>query len=187
VQARFGTTQSNNNLIYTRPSSIGTAYTRTSAKHSGTTDTLYVDGTAVLTQTGKLTTISGTQSTAQLGRGHNNNTYFPGDIAEVLVYEQALSEADRLQVERYLQQKYAPTAAQPGVVSPPGYDEWYTYDAIGNLTSKAGVSYVYPSAGSPRPHAPTSVGGQPYTYDANVKTPRRGVSERRRAHVCLDR
>ena len=28
-------------------------------------------------------------------------------------------------------------------------------------------TYVYPSPGSPRPHAPTSINGQPITYDAN--------------------
>jgi YD repeat-containing protein len=49
------------------------------------------------------------------------------------------------------------------------YSETYTYDAIGNLTSKAGTSYAYPAGGanSVRPHAPTTVGGQGYTYDDN--------------------
>jgi RHS repeat-associated protein len=49
----------------------------------------------------------------------------------------------------------------------PGYGEGYGYDLIGNITSKAGVSYIYPAAGSPRPHTPTSVGGQSYIYDNN--------------------
>jgi YD repeat-containing protein len=43
----------------------------------------------------------------------------------------------------------------------------YSYNQIGNLTSKAGVSYSYPSAGSARPHTPSSVGGQAYSYDLN--------------------
>src|SRR5205085_9846612 len=45
----------------------------------------------------------------------------------------------------------------------------YAYSAIGNLTSKAGVSYTYPASGatSVRPHTPSSVGGASYVYDAN--------------------
>ena len=43
----------------------------------------------------------------------------------------------------------------------------YAYNNIGNLTNKAGTAYTYPAAGTPRPHAPTSVGGQAYSYDAN--------------------
>ncbi|NOK71559.1 MAG: hypothetical protein GFH25_541324n2 [Chloroflexi bacterium AL-N10] len=47
----------------------------------------------------------------------------------------------------------------------------YAYTTTGNLTSRTGVgTYGYPSAGSARPHAPTTVGGQPYQYDANGNT-----------------
>lgn len=47
-------------------------------------------------------------------------------------------------------------------------EETFEYDAIGRLThsGRAG-DYSYPGAGEPRPHAPTSVGGELYTYDAN--------------------
>ncbi|MBI2864439.1 MAG: RHS repeat protein [Chloroflexi bacterium] len=45
--------------------------------------------------------------------------------------------------------------------------ESYAYNAIGNLTSKGGVSRTYPVAGQPRPPPPTEVGGQAYGYDAN--------------------
>lgn len=47
------------------------------------------------------------------------------------------------------------------------YDQVYSYSQIGNLTSKAGVTYTYPAAGQPRPHTPTNVGGQTMSYDAN--------------------
>ncbi len=48
------------------------------------------------------------------------------------------------------------------------YNESYAYDAIGNLTSKGGVSYSYPAAGSARPHAVTSTSnGGSFSYDAN--------------------
>jgi YD repeat-containing protein len=46
--------------------------------------------------------------------------------------------------------------------------ESYGYDTIGNLTSKAGVSYTYSTPGNGGPHAvrSTSPGGS-YTYDGN--------------------
>jgi YD repeat-containing protein len=43
----------------------------------------------------------------------------------------------------------------------------YSYNQIGNLTSKDGTVYSYPAAGSARPHTPSSVGGASYSYDAN--------------------
>ena len=47
-------------------------------------------------------------------------------------------------------------------------DQTFTYDRAGNMTYNSLVgTYVYPSPGSPRPHAPTSINGQPITYDAN--------------------
>ena len=61
--------------------------------------------------------------------------------------------------------------------SPGAYDETYAYDPVGNFTSKAGVAYDYSDpplgSGQTRPkHAPKSVGGEAYTYDAvgNVLT-----------------
>ena len=43
----------------------------------------------------------------------------------------------------------------------------FTYDDAFNMTSNSAVgSYVYPATGSPRPHAPTLVGGKRYLYDA---------------------
>ena len=50
------------------------------------------------------------------------------------------------------------------------YSEAYSYNAIGNLTSKGGVSYTYPASGgsSVRPHAVSSTGnGGSFSYDAN--------------------
>jgi len=43
----------------------------------------------------------------------------------------------------------------------------FTYDSIGNITSKTGVgSYIY-GAGTAGPHAVTTAGGTTYAYDAN--------------------
>ncbi|HEY3228641.1 MAG TPA: Calx-beta domain-containing protein [Roseiflexaceae bacterium] len=53
--------------------------------------------------------------------------------------------------------------------APPPTDEYYTYNKLGNLTSKTGKgSYSYPASGSAHPHAVTSTSdGQTYVYDAN--------------------
>lgn len=51
-----------------------------------------------------------------------------------------------------------------------GYDETYAYDTIGNLTSKTptgGTATTYAYGLSGHAHAPQSVGGDPYAYDAN--------------------
>ena len=59
--------------------------------------------------------------------------------------------------------------------------ETYSYNAIGNLTGRYGVSatgqITYPAAGSARPHAATGAGLNSYVYDANGNmTVRREVS-----------
>jgi RHS repeat-associated protein len=54
----------------------------------------------------------------------------------------------------------------PAPAAPPPYDETYAYDAIGNMSSKAGVNYTYGPTNS-GPHQARNVGGQTYSYDAN--------------------
>jgi RHS repeat-associated protein len=60
------------------------------------------------------------------------------------------------------------------------YSQSFTYDAMGNIVSNSRVgSYTYPTqgAGSVRPHAVTSAGGNSYGYDANGQmTSRAGVA-----------
>ncbi len=58
----------------------------------------------------------------------------------------------------------------PAVVAPPTYDDSFSYDTIGNLTSKDGVSQQYGANNNgtgARPHAARIVGGVTYTYDNN--------------------
>ncbi len=44
----------------------------------------------------------------------------------------------------------------------------FSYDTAFNMTSNSGLgAYIYPAAGTARPHAPTSVNGLPYIYDDN--------------------
>jgi RHS repeat-associated protein len=53
------------------------------------------------------------------------------------------------------------------------YSESYTYDEIGNITSKNGVSYTYGS----QPHAVTAVGETSYNYDDNGNMTDRGSQD----------
>jgi hypothetical protein len=79
---------------------------------------LYVDGTLVAVGTG------GTQSLTApdkltLGAQQVLNNYFTGDLAEVQIYDSALSDTDRLGYERALKCKYGLSgAATP--LAPPG-------------------------------------------------------------------
>jgi len=131
VKFRFGTGQTGNLPSYTRPASIGNAFSVSTAIKNRTTDSLYVNGALVVSQSGKLTTIANTQSLGNIGRGYNNNTFFPGLIAEVIVYNRALSDAERQAAEGYLTSKYfgaqaqgpppsnqPPTIATPAAASP---------------------------------------------------------------------
>ncbi|PZQ45426.1 MAG: hypothetical protein DI556_22725, partial [Rhodovulum sulfidophilum] len=50
----------------------------------------------------------------------------------------------------------------------PDYTQAFTYDAAGSMRSKTGIgAYAYPAATAARPHAPTSVAGVAFSYDAN--------------------
>ncbi len=106
VKFRFGTTQTNNKPAWTRPASIGSSYSTTISVKNGATDSLYVDGAQVLSQGGKLGTIAACRDTGNLGRGFNDTTYFPGLIAEVLVYNRALSDSERQGLQDYLAARY---------------------------------------------------------------------------------
>jgi YD repeat-containing protein len=143
VNGRMGAGQTNNNLLYTRPSNIGSGYTRTSLLHDGPTgtDVLYINGAAVLTQTGKLSTIRHVQNTLWLGQGLSS-TYFNGDIVEVLVYTRTLGAADRQQVETYLRQRYFPAVAGRGQGSGVGGQEGATTTDGGQATTNHGPLYA---------------------------------------------
>jgi hypothetical protein len=102
---RFGTTQVNNQPIYTRPANIAGDYSVTTAIHSGSTDSLYVNGVLALRQAGKRIGVSGATSMETIGTGFGSN-FFRGSIGEILVYDRALTDTERQIVERYLMRKF---------------------------------------------------------------------------------
>jgi hypothetical protein len=141
VKFRFGTGQSGNLPVYTRPASLGYRYSLTTAIKNSSTESLYVNGTQVLTQQGRLAAIANVSDTGNIGRGYNLNTYFSGEIAEVLVYARALMDAERQQVEQYLLGKYfgaspPPTPSQPPAVNA-GPDQTITLPSGATLAGTA--------------------------------------------------
>jgi hypothetical protein len=109
---RFGTTQVGNYPNYERPTTIGGDFTVTTAVHNGGTDTLSINGTQVLQQSGKLSVLGGMDGSAFLGRGYGN-TYFDGTISEVLVYNRVLTTAEMQAVTGYLETKFGLTPGAP--------------------------------------------------------------------------
>ena len=79
----------------------GNCVTITTAIKNGSTDTLFVNGTQVLSEGGKLTAIAGCRDTASVGRGFNDDTFYAGDIAEIVVCPRLVSFRTAT-VEQYL-------------------------------------------------------------------------------------
>jgi hypothetical protein len=105
VAFRFGTTEVGNTPNYKRPATVGGDFTLTTAVHDQSTDSLWVNGTKVFHRTGNLTALGGTDGTGFLGRGVNNS-YFNGEIGEVLVYNRVLNNQEMQAVTGYLETKF---------------------------------------------------------------------------------
>lgn len=157
VALRFGTTQPGNLINYARPASVGSAFTVTTAIKNGSTDSLYVNGALVLSESGKLPTLAGSRDTGNLGRGYDDNTFFGGEIAEVLVYTRALVPGERLNLEEYLNLKYS--------VSGPAVPKFVTLPMTNGVV---GVLYdsVISASGNPAPSYRLDVGPAGMAIDA---------------------
>jgi hypothetical protein len=96
-------------VAWKRPSSIGADFTHTMAIKTYDTITLRVDGEEVMERPipGGAGAISNTASTVHLGSGIRDDLRWTGDIAEVIAYNRALSAAERVSVEAYVQCRYA--------------------------------------------------------------------------------
>jgi hypothetical protein len=105
VGFRFGTGQSPNTPIFERPVPAGEAASVVVIRKDKAMDFLYLNGSLVLTEAGRLATINDCEDRATLGRGWNDSG-FTGMIAEILVYLRSLPDAERQAVEQYLMKKY---------------------------------------------------------------------------------
>lgn len=103
--AFYGNGSWNDTSANTRTISVTTDYRILSAVNdAGSTTTLaypYVNGLEQNAKTGTTTTYTG----LLLG-GYGGGQYWDGDIAEVIVYNRALTDAERKKVENYLGEKY---------------------------------------------------------------------------------
>jgi hypothetical protein len=103
---RFGTTQVGNAPNYVRQGTIGQDFTVTRVEHNDNgVDNLYVNGVRVLQQTGKLPVLGGVSGAGTIGKGIQNS-YYDGEISEILVYNRVLSANEAAIVENYLIKKY---------------------------------------------------------------------------------
>ncbi len=113
VLMRFGIGSSAGVSRYNR---LGTAElsVSTAIKNKGT-HTLLVDGEEVLSETGKREKTSGISENMYIGRGKSAGqySYFTGKIAEVLVYDRALSAEESEKVHKYLLEKYNIVVKEP--------------------------------------------------------------------------
>ncbi|MGA8593153.1 MAG: LamG-like jellyroll fold domain-containing protein [Bryobacteraceae bacterium] len=105
VWYRFGTGHPGHQPNYSRPANIGGDFSITTTVHTTTLDSLYVNGTLAQQEGAESAQILGSAITGSIGSGHGN-TFFTGNIGEILIYNRALSDTERENVEHYLIGKY---------------------------------------------------------------------------------
>jgi hypothetical protein len=105
VTWRFGTTKTNTDHIYQRPATTGGDLDITMSVHDGGTESLWINGERVQQFSGNLPALGGTTGAAVLGEGLSG-TPFNGRMAEVMVWNRTLTDAERVAVDAYLKTKY---------------------------------------------------------------------------------
>lgn len=83
------------------------AFTISTMQLSGGKNSIWVDGSLLVSEDNGVATIERTSDIGRLGMGMDEEyQFFKGDIAEVVIYGRDLSSAERQQVEAYLQEKW---------------------------------------------------------------------------------
>jgi hypothetical protein len=107
ISYRYGTAQFGNMGFWDRQPNGGPTLTMT--RKDGPREELWVQGALVASAKDKNWPVAHTTDLALIGAGGDNPKTpkgFAGDIAEILVFTRALSEAERDALERYLRGKY---------------------------------------------------------------------------------
>ena len=99
----FGTGQPSI-VLHNRPAAV-TGFVLTTARKDGATESLFVNGNQVWSEGGRRPSLQGASPAVALG-GDFNGSFFNGRIAEVMIYERALQDAERQRAEQYLKLKY---------------------------------------------------------------------------------
>ena len=96
----------------------------------------YKDGTLIDSETRNFNTVL---ETLVVGSNLKGNDSIDMEVAEILVYNRALSDAERQQVESYLQQKYALSGPQTPQTPVAGEDSFtVSADTVGNILNVLG-------------------------------------------------
>jgi hypothetical protein len=138
---RFGTTEAPNGYKYNRPVSIGAAASTTIVVKNVTTESLYVNGVNVTNVTVADGTLGGpllNSPNGRLGKATWTDSYFAGDIMEVLVYSTGLSSAQVAELQAYFDGKYFSGGTAAVSLSSP--DDNATITAPGSITMVADTS-----------------------------------------------
>lgn len=104
---RFGTGLTQTNEIHTRAQDIGGVISSTVAVKDQATETVYVNGTQVAQATGKDSPTANIGTQLQLGReNEGTSSFYRGKIAEIMIFESALTPEEIASMQSYLSGKY---------------------------------------------------------------------------------
>lgn len=111
VSWRFGSAQFGNMNGWGRPNESPKTPTVNTVRKDGAKEELFVQGVPALTaKDPRYPCIAHTQDVGTIGAGtddrRNPLRFYAGDIAEILVFTRAITEAERDAIERYLRTKY---------------------------------------------------------------------------------
>jgi hypothetical protein len=119
VHYGFGTGQPPTVQAYSRPATLDRAYSLTTAIKTLADTALFVNGRECLRQSGQNRPLGKCEELGRIGQGMGDQvthrrfpgevegeSYFFGEIAEILVYARALSDSERKAVDQYLLGKY---------------------------------------------------------------------------------
>jgi len=133
-----------------RPEPIGPVLTMTTAIKDGRVDRLYIDGKLVRVEGSRSPMVVAVSDVATLGRGYGNNTFWSGQLAELLVYDRVLEEAERAVVEGYLRNRYLTGAATADAPT------WTQARSLSLETATAGGAIWYALGGEEPTNGPPS-------------------------------
>lgn len=167
VRTRFGVGNSNGVTTYARPAAV-TDFSSTFITKDGATQKIYVNGSVVTTNSTAATTLTNNAADLILGKGISGGSdyFFTGDIAEVLVYDRALTDAEITGVNQYINEKYftvAEPVAAPTASVPSG--TYATPQQVALSSTTVGAKIYYTTDGS----APT-ISSNEYTSAISVVT-----------------
>ena len=108
ISFHFGANPDQGELIYNRPSSIGTNFSLTSARKNEGFEQLFVNGSEVANYSFRSFPTDEINSPGQIGRLniYGTRTGFDGYIAEIIVFNDALTDSELDTVTNYLNDKY---------------------------------------------------------------------------------